>query len=274
MRWGAVVAVGLAGTLAACSASKPKAVEPKPGATQTGIASWYGPGFHGRRTSSGEIYNQYDLTAAHQTLPHGTRVQVTNLTNGRSVSVRINDRGPFVDDRIIDLSYAAAHQIDMIGPGTAMVRLDVAGPEWSNPVQVVEAILPPPPAPVPPAPRAAVDVSPAPSVSADVAVADVPIAPRRPPARQVERAEPMTAATRYAVQVGAFADFDRARQTQRRLELQGARVKLGLVEEAGVRYYRLRLGPFTQQVEAARTVERINALGYPALIVADRATWQ
>jgi len=267
MRWGAVVAVGVAGTLAACSASKPKAVEPKPGATQTGIASWYGPGFHGRRTSSGEIYDQYDLTAAHQTLPHGTRVQVTNLTNGRSVSVRINDRGPFVDDRIIDLSYAAARQIEMIGPGTAMVRVDVAGPQWSNPVQVAEAILPPP-VDVPKAPRALAEV---PNVP--------PLAPDPPPApapatRPVQIADTMPAATRYAVQVAAFADFERARQTQRRLELQGARVKLGLVEEAGVRYYRLRVGPFTQQVEAARTVERINALGYPALIVADRAVWQ
>jgi len=128
MRWGAVVAVGLAGTLAACSASKPKPVAPVPGAAQTGIASWYGPGFHGRPTASGEIYDQYYLTAAHQTLPHGTRVRVTNLTNGRSVLVRINDRGPFVDDRIIDLSYAAAQQIGMVKAGVADVKVDVSAP--------------------------------------------------------------------------------------------------------------------------------------------------
>jgi len=252
MRWGAVVAVGLAGTLTACSASKPKPIEPERGATQVGIASWYGPGFHGRRTSSGEVYNQYDLTAAHQTLPHGTRVQVTNLTNGRSVLVRINDRGPFVDDRIIDLSYAAARQIDMIGPGTAMVQVQIVGPEWSNPTQVAEAILPPP-AEAPPAP---------------------PVQRQPPPPPRVEVAAAAAPATRYAVQVGAFADFERARLTQRRLELQGTRVQLGLVEEAGMRYYRLRLGPFARQDDAARTVERINALGFPALIVADRAVWQ
>ena len=76
------------------------------------------------------------------------------------------------------------------------------------------------------------------------------------------------------MQVGAFADYERARRTQRSLESQGARARLALVEEAGMRYYRLRLGPFAQQDEAARTVERINALGYPALIVADRAQWQ
>ena len=269
MRWGAVVAVGLAGTLAACSTSKPKPIEPERGATQTGIASWYGPGFHGRRTSSGEVYNQYDLTAAHQTLPHGTRVQVTNLTNGRSVLVRINDRGPFVDDRIIDLSYAAARQIDMIGPGTAMVQVEIVGPEWSNPVQVAEAILPPA-TDAPPAP-AAIDPPPAPPA------AHAPPAPplaRAPVPRPVEVAASIPPPARYAVQVGAFADFERARQTQHRLELQGTRVQLGLVEEAGIRYYRLRVGPFNRQDDAARTVERINALGFPALIVADRPVWQ
>ncbi len=98
------------------------------GAWQQGIASWYGPGFHGNPTTSGEIYDQNDLTAAHRTLPLGTRVAVTNLINGRTVEVRINDRGPFVGDRLIDLSYAAARQLEMIGPGTAPVRLEVLGP--------------------------------------------------------------------------------------------------------------------------------------------------
>ncbi len=95
------------------------------GNVQTGIASWYGPEFHGKSTSSKEIYDMHDLTAAHSTLPLGTYVMVTNLTNGRSVAVRINDRGPFVKDRVIDLSYAAAKALDMIGPGTAQVRIEV-----------------------------------------------------------------------------------------------------------------------------------------------------
>ena len=93
--------------------------------TQSGTASWYGPGFDGKETSSGERYDQNALTAAHRTLPLGTRVRVTNAANGRSVDVRINDRGPFVDDRIIDLSRAAARALDMIGPGTAQVLIEV-----------------------------------------------------------------------------------------------------------------------------------------------------
>ena len=95
--------------------------------SQTGIASWYGPGFHGKATASGEIYNQNDLTAAHQTLPLGTKVLVTNLENGRTTEVLINDRGPFAKNRVIDLSYAAAQTVEMVGPGTALVRIDVIG---------------------------------------------------------------------------------------------------------------------------------------------------
>ena len=98
---------------------------PDPRLSQTGIASWYGPGFHGKATASGEIYNQHDLTAAHQTLPLGTKVVVTNLENGSSTEVLINDRGPFAKNRIIDLSYAAAQLLNMVGPGTALVRLDI-----------------------------------------------------------------------------------------------------------------------------------------------------
>jgi rare lipoprotein A len=92
---------------------------------QVGVASWYGPGFHGNRTANGEIYDQYELTAAHPSLPLGTRAMVTNLENGRSVEVRINDRGPFVGRRAIDLSYGAARAIHMVGPGTARVRIEV-----------------------------------------------------------------------------------------------------------------------------------------------------
>jgi rare lipoprotein A len=95
------------------------------GAVQTGVASWYGEEFHGRRTSSREVYDMNDLTAAHNTLPFGSVVMVTNLDNGKSVVVRINDRGPFVKNRVIDLSYAAARAIDMIGTGTAPVRIEV-----------------------------------------------------------------------------------------------------------------------------------------------------
>ncbi len=92
-----------------------------------GVSSWYGPDFDGKPTSSGEIYDMHGLTAAHKTLPMNTMVKVTNIDNGKSVVVRINDRGPFVGTRIIDLSNNAAHKIDMVKKGTANVRLEVVG---------------------------------------------------------------------------------------------------------------------------------------------------
>src|SRR5258708_35293001 len=95
------------------------------GHTETGIASWYGNPYHGRRTASGEIYDMEQLTAAHPTLPFQTVIEVTNLDNGKRVTVRITDRGPFAKGRILDLSHAAARAIEMLGPGTARVRLKV-----------------------------------------------------------------------------------------------------------------------------------------------------
>lgn len=98
---------------------------PETGQTETGIASWYGPGFHGRTTANGETYDMEAMTAAHKTLAFGTMVRVDHLDNGRSVRVRINDRGPFVDGRIIDLSRRAARELDMLGAGIARVRVIV-----------------------------------------------------------------------------------------------------------------------------------------------------
>jgi len=90
-----------------------------------GKASWYGPQFHGGSTSSKEIFDMYDMTAAHKTLPFGTYVMVTNLNNGKSVKVKINDRGPFIKGRILDLSYAAAKILDMVEPGVVPVRIEI-----------------------------------------------------------------------------------------------------------------------------------------------------
>src|SRR5579864_1743698 len=95
------------------------------GYSEEGNASWYGEPFHGRHASNGEIYDMYKLTAAHRTLPFDTMVRVTNLNNGKSTVVRITDRGPFVDNRIIDLSLAAAREIDSVGPGVVPVRVEV-----------------------------------------------------------------------------------------------------------------------------------------------------
>jgi rare lipoprotein A len=117
-----------------CSVPPAKVRVPSPeiGLSQIGIASWYGPGFHGKTTASGIIYDQNEFTAAHQTLPLGTRVLVTNLENASTTEVTINDRGPFAKERIIDLSHAAAQAIGIIGPGTALVRLDVV----ENPARI------------------------------------------------------------------------------------------------------------------------------------------
>ncbi|MGB6339557.1 MAG: septal ring lytic transglycosylase RlpA family protein [Candidatus Aminicenantaceae bacterium] len=92
---------------------------------QIGLASWYGPNFHGKTTSSREIYNMYDMTAAHRSLPFGTYVMVTNMNSGKSVKVKINDRGPFVEGRIIDLSFAAAQVLDAVGPGVIPVEIEI-----------------------------------------------------------------------------------------------------------------------------------------------------
>jgi rare lipoprotein A len=97
------------------------------GFRERGVASWYGRDFHGRKTANGEIYNMYAMTAAHKTLPLGTHVRVRNLNNGKTVNVRINDRGPFVRGRIIDLSYEAARRIGLVGPGTAPAEVVALG---------------------------------------------------------------------------------------------------------------------------------------------------
>lgn len=126
--------------LAACSVTQPNASRPalaripapKPESRateaqpfQVGLASWYGPGFHGKVTASGKAFDQHDHTAAHRTLPLGTRVRVTNLANGQSTEVTIIDRGPFAKSRVIDLSAAAAKDLGMTGKGTARVRIEV-----------------------------------------------------------------------------------------------------------------------------------------------------
>lgn len=91
---------------------------------QEGLASWYGPGFHGRKTASGERFNSKDLTCAHRTLPFGSKLKVTNLGNGHEVIVKVNDRGPFVRPRIIDLSFGAAKLLEFVHEGTALVRIE------------------------------------------------------------------------------------------------------------------------------------------------------
>jgi rare lipoprotein A len=118
----AVAAAALA--VAGCSVVHREPATAQPDAGRLGTASWYGPGFQGRRTASGERFDQHAFTAAARSFPLGTRLRVTNLANGRSAVVRVNDRGPFVHDRVLDVSYASARALDMIGRGTARVRIE------------------------------------------------------------------------------------------------------------------------------------------------------
>lgn len=126
------LAAGLAALLVvaiSCGSAPSKGRDAGVGYTEKGTASWYGPGFHGKRTANGEVYDMDELTAAHKTLPFDMIVEVHNLDNGEKVRVRINDRGPFVRGRIIDLSRGGAKKIDMLGTGTARVAIKVvAGP--------------------------------------------------------------------------------------------------------------------------------------------------
>lgn len=102
------------------------------GFVERGVASWYGRKFHGRKTSSGDTYDMFAMTAAHKSLPLPTKVRVTNLSNGKSIIVKVNDRGPFIGDRIIDLSYAAAKKLDLIAHGTSLVEVRAITPNQSN----------------------------------------------------------------------------------------------------------------------------------------------
>jgi peptidoglycan lytic transglycosylase len=111
-----------------------------PKVSQTGLASWYGPRFHGKRTANGEKYNKHALTAAHKTLPLGSRAIVTNLNTGQSIEVRINDRGPFIEGRVIDLSQTAARLVGVLGPGVAPVKVEVVSPDGQP---IAQTMVPP-----------------------------------------------------------------------------------------------------------------------------------
>lgn len=117
--------IALAGSGCSSTSPAPKAAEVTAQSVETGTASYYAHKFHGRKTANGETYDENKMTAAHRTLPFGTRVRVTNLDNDKSVELRINDRGPFVDGRIIDVSYRAAGELDFLQAGLARVRVEV-----------------------------------------------------------------------------------------------------------------------------------------------------
>ena len=206
------------------------------GYSERGVASWYGRDFHGKPTSSGETYDMRELTAAHKTLPIPTWVEVTNLENGESVVVRINDRGPFVDNRIIDLSQRAAEELDIIGAGTARVQvraLDAGIPDGTRLAA----------APTPTAGAAPTSTS----------------APAPTPARGFSIISPAEAGTLgpddrplrpLYVQVGAFADSDNAVQLVARLRSEGFRDSFVMTTGQGRELlHRVRIGPIDDSAE-------------------------
>lgn len=206
---------------------------------EEGTASWYGTKFHGQDTANGELYDLYGMTAAHKTLPLPTYVQVTNLTNNRKIIVRVNDRGPFYSDRIIDLSYAAAKKLGYAEQGTAHVLVEgidpVAWQQQNNPSYLVQSqptITPRPAEIIPPEP--------------------------------VE-----TGHTGYYLQVGAFSNAQSAEQVRQRVRgVVSANVFVSEVQQDTRTLHRVRLGPVNSQDEARRLMEtlRLANMGTPTLV--------
>src|SRR5262245_56705184 len=246
--WRGGLVAALVVALAACSTTRP-VTPPIVEGRQEGVASWYGPGFHGKRTANGEIYDQYELTAAHQTLPLGTRVMVTSLTNGRSVEVRINDRGPFVGGRIVDLSYAAASVLRMVGPGTMPVRLEIL----DAPVQVASRTTVPVTT-TPPAtrPAPARDVA---RLERDVARPERTVEPPSPP---VGRSVPPEPRASYTVLVATLSDPGMAEHLRSRIAIKFADAHVSPLDAGVGRYYRVRIGPYPSRGIALAQAERVN----------------
>ncbi len=225
---------------------------------ERGVASWYGPDFHGHNTSSGERYDMYGMTAAHKTLPIPCYARITNLSNGRTVVVRINDRGPFVGNRIVDLSYSAAVRLDIVRTGTAFVELRVVGPETPS-TQVSTPVLA---AAGPPADLAVpAPVQPTSMVSNPVAP-EVSIAAVTPPPS--EEFAPVTAPVALYIQVGAFADEGNAQRLIQRLQGVGIPNVFAFTSaESGRTLRRIRIGPISTVEEFDRLAAQLATLGYP-----------
>jgi len=197
------------------------------GYVQRGVASWYGPDFHGLATSSGERYDMNAMTAAHTTLPLPTWVEVTNLENGKRVVVKVNDRGPFVKNRLIDLSRAAATALDMVGTGTARVEVRAVAP----PADAFRAATP--------------------------AVAAAP--PASPSASAAAQAAPVE---RMFLQVGAFAQQENAERLVARLRASGfVNPTLVTQPDDGRRLHRVWLGPVRDSVEYDALDARLRSIG-------------
>jgi len=207
---------------------------------RTGIASWYGRRFHGRRTANGERFNMRALTAAHPTLPMPSYVRVTNLENGRWAILRVNDRGPFVRGRIIDVSYQSARILGFAKQGTARVRVQVVGADGRSRARPPQRVASRPPAPTPN--RRAVRPASAPRYGVD----------RRPPA-----------ATRLFVQAGAFLIRRNALEVAAQINGIGP-TRISSTMADGLPLYRVRIGPLASVEQADRILSGVLSRGQTA----------
>jgi len=203
---------------------------------ERGVASWYGRKFHGQKTSTGETYDMFAMTAAHPTLPLPSYAKVTNVSTGQSVVVRVNDRGPFLHGRIIDLSYAAAHRVGIAAPGSGDVEVEAIIP-GETPILAAAPPLPP--------------------------VSRIPVTPT-----PVTVSAPTPSASGgYAVQLGAFQNYVNAQNflTHVQAQLASAQVEPKVREANGL--YRVYVGPYSDRDEARRMADRIgNAFGFATSI--------
>lgn len=199
------------------------------GFVETGIASWYGPNFHGKRTSSQEVYDMYKMTAAHKSLPIPSYVEVTNLKNGRHVIVRVNDRGPFHENRVIDLSYAAAAKLGIVNDGTGMVEIRAIDPSDPFAHHQTEQVR------------------------------------LKPVPQQVKhRQQPQVVnEKKLYVQLGAFSDLENARKFRHKIQQSVKRsVSIATIEKQGKPLYKVRIGPLNDVKAADHVVHDLNMTGF------------
>ena len=216
-----------------------------------GIASWYGKKFHGNSTSIGEPYDMYAMTAAHTTLPVPSYARVTSLVNGRTVIVRVNDRGPFHSDRIMDLSYVAAYKLGIIGPGSGQVVVESIGADE------IRRLASQGPAVPPPQPSSATGSQP---VAEPVAAAPVALTPVALPATpQQARPTPAGGIGNVYLQVGAFSQPANAQTLVSRINAQlGAEGAPPAMMEQANNLYRVKIGPYPDRQSALNAVQLVS----------------
>ena len=232
-----------------------------------GVASWYGRRYHGKQTSSGEIYDMYAMTAAHTVLPIPSYVRVTNVANGKSVILRVNDRGPFIDSRLIDLSYTAAYKLGILGSGSGMVEVEsiipgqpLAAPQAAAAPAVVTPAPPPVPIAIETAPITAIPLPPPAPVAAPL-----PLTPATTPAA----ASTSTAAlSGNYLQFGAFGVQANAESYLARLQTQADWLTGTLRIQQSDGIYRVQAGPYASEAAAREAAERAaQAMGTKPVLI-------